>query len=275
MPFITTNDGVRLNLVEHGSGRPLVLVPGWSQTARQFAAQIEGLADRYRVIAIDMRGHGQSEKPAHGYKIQRLAQDLKDVLDALDLRMPPSPGTRWAAPSCGATGTCSARIGSEAPSSSTRCPRSPRCRPGRRRSGCSRARSSTMPACRLRSRLWPARRASRRRPGSSAACSPPAYPRTGWPRWSSSTCRCRAAHAAALLYNHATQDWRDVIPRVGWRTLVVGGKASFVSWQSQNWIHQQIRRLAAGAVRRRRRRTALHVHGEPGQVQRRGREFLG
>ena len=85
MPIITTNDGVRLSLVEKGRGRPLVLVPGWSQTARQFAAQIDGLADRYRVIAVDMRGHGQSEKPAHGYKIQRLAQDLKDVLDALDL----------------------------------------------------------------------------------------------------------------------------------------------------------------------------------------------
>ena len=48
------------------------------------------------------------------------------------------------------------------------------------------------------------------------------------------------AHAAALLYNHSTQDWRDVIPRVRWRTLVVGGKASFVSWQSQAWIHEQI-----------------------------------
>ena len=45
---------------------------------------------------------------------------------------------------------------------------------------------------------------------------------------------------ATLLYDHATQDWRDVIPRVGWRTLVIGGRASFVSWQSQTWIHEQI-----------------------------------
>ena len=35
---VTTNDGVRLALIEKGSGRPLVLVPGWSQTAQQFAA---------------------------------------------------------------------------------------------------------------------------------------------------------------------------------------------------------------------------------------------
>lgn len=48
------------------------------------------------------------------------------------------------------------------------------------------------------------------------------------------------AHAATLLYNHSTQDWRDVIPGVRWRTLVIGGKASFVSWQSQVWIHEQI-----------------------------------
>ena len=48
------------------------------------------------------------------------------------------------------------------------------------------------------------------------------------------------AYAAALLYNHSTQDWRDVIPTVRWRTLVVGGRVSFVSWQSQVWIHEQI-----------------------------------
>ena len=63
---ITTSDGVGLNVLEAGSGRPLVLIPGWSQAAEQFKFQIEGLADRYRVIAIDMRGLGDSDKPAHG-----------------------------------------------------------------------------------------------------------------------------------------------------------------------------------------------------------------
>jgi pimeloyl-ACP methyl ester carboxylesterase len=82
---ITTSDGVGLNVLEAGNGRPLVLIPGWSQAAEQFKFQIEGLADRYRVIAIDMRGHGDSDKPAHGYRIQRLAKDVWDALRAMNL----------------------------------------------------------------------------------------------------------------------------------------------------------------------------------------------
>ena len=73
MPHLTTNDGVRLHYVERGSGAPLVMIPGWSQTAAQFEHQTAGLSARRRVIAMDMRGHGESEKPEHGYKIQRLA----------------------------------------------------------------------------------------------------------------------------------------------------------------------------------------------------------
>ena len=83
---VAVNDGTQLSYLEAGEGKTLVLIPGWSQTAEQFKFQIEGLADRYRVIALDMRGHGDSAKPAYGYTIQRLAKDLEDVLVALDLR---------------------------------------------------------------------------------------------------------------------------------------------------------------------------------------------
>ena len=48
-------------------------------------------------------------------------------------------------------------------------------------------------------------------------------------------------HAADLLYNHATQDWRDLIPLINVPTLVVGGKASLVPWPSQVWISGQIK----------------------------------
>ena len=64
----------------------MVMIPGWSQTAAQFNYQIARLHDRYRLIALDMRGHGESDKPAFGYKIARLSKDLHDVLVALDLR---------------------------------------------------------------------------------------------------------------------------------------------------------------------------------------------
>lgn len=43
---VTTSDGVTLRYLEAGSGPPLVMIPGWSQTAAQFKHQIEGLSDR-------------------------------------------------------------------------------------------------------------------------------------------------------------------------------------------------------------------------------------
>ena len=80
--YFRTNDGVRLHYLEAGGGKPLVLVHGFSQTAEQFKFQIEGLADRYRVITLDLRGHGESEKPNFGLKMHRLAEDLREALIA-------------------------------------------------------------------------------------------------------------------------------------------------------------------------------------------------
>ena len=76
---------IRLNAIEKGHGPTLLLVPGWSQTAKSYRAQIDGLSDRYRVIAVDMRGHGDSPKPPSGYRIARLAQDLRDFILERDL----------------------------------------------------------------------------------------------------------------------------------------------------------------------------------------------
>jgi non-heme chloroperoxidase len=47
-------------------------------------------------------------------------------------------------------------------------------------------------------------------------------------------------HAATLLYNHSTQDWRDLIPRIQLPTLIVGGRVSTVPWRSQAWVAEQI-----------------------------------
>src|SRR5262245_21849016 len=82
---VTTSDGVPLHYIEAGEGKPVVLIPGWSQSAAQFKYQLAGLHDRYRLIALDMRGHGGSEIPAFGYKIARLSKDLHVVLVALNL----------------------------------------------------------------------------------------------------------------------------------------------------------------------------------------------
>ncbi len=80
-----TNDNVRLHYIDEGMGTPLVLLHGWSQSSEQYKYQIAALRDKYRVIALDMRGHGLSEKVSYGFKIYRLAKDVNELLCYLNL----------------------------------------------------------------------------------------------------------------------------------------------------------------------------------------------
>ena len=71
--------------LEAGQGEPLVLLPGWSQTAELFSAQLASLSSTHRVLALDHRGHGRSTTPATGYHLHRLAADVHALLVTLDL----------------------------------------------------------------------------------------------------------------------------------------------------------------------------------------------
>jgi pimeloyl-ACP methyl ester carboxylesterase len=82
---VLTNDGVRIHYVEAGEGEPVVLLPGFAQSALEFDKQIADLSRDYRVIAMDHRGHGRSDKPEYGYRVSRLAADLRELLLSLDL----------------------------------------------------------------------------------------------------------------------------------------------------------------------------------------------
>ncbi len=82
---IEIQDGTSLSLIDVGSGPALIIIPGWSQTVSAWEEQIAHLSKRNRVIALDHRGHGESGEPGHGYRVSRLAADLKEVLEALDL----------------------------------------------------------------------------------------------------------------------------------------------------------------------------------------------
>ena len=80
-----TSDGVQLSYIRQGSGRPIVLIHGWSQCAEEFKHQIEPLSARYDVIAVDQRSHGESQKVSYGLRISRLSKDLYELLTELDL----------------------------------------------------------------------------------------------------------------------------------------------------------------------------------------------
>lgn len=81
----TTSDGVELHFLEAGTGPTLVLLPGWSQSAALFHHQLEDLSDSFRCLALDYRGHGESAKPNYGYRVSRLAMDVREFLETQDL----------------------------------------------------------------------------------------------------------------------------------------------------------------------------------------------
>ncbi len=83
MASIQMNDGTVLRFTEKGDGPPLILVHGWNQTAALFDRQVSGLSDHFRVIALDLRGHGNSDAPDTGYRMSRHAMDLKTVIDQI------------------------------------------------------------------------------------------------------------------------------------------------------------------------------------------------
>jgi microsomal epoxide hydrolase len=79
----TTSDGVQLHYLEAGSGSLLVFVPGWTMPAEIWAAQLRHFAPSYRVVALDPRGQGHSDKPSWGYVPPRRALDIGELLQHL------------------------------------------------------------------------------------------------------------------------------------------------------------------------------------------------
>lgn len=83
---LTMSDGGRLRVVEQGTGPAMVLVHGFTLAAAIWHFQLPALAAAgYRVVAYDQRGHGASTAGREGLTLDRLAADLGQVLDALDL----------------------------------------------------------------------------------------------------------------------------------------------------------------------------------------------
>lgn len=81
---IQVEEGVSLHIVDWGGEGPvLFFVPSWSSTSHTFDDFAPRFTDHYRVLVMNLRGHGPSSRPDHGYTIERLTQDIADVLDAL------------------------------------------------------------------------------------------------------------------------------------------------------------------------------------------------
>ncbi|MEQ1698331.1 MAG: alpha/beta hydrolase [Hyphomicrobiaceae bacterium] len=86
MPYVKAQDGTELFYEESGQGQPLVMIHGWPLSTRMWEYQMTVLSGQgIRCIAYDRRGFGRSDHPPQGYDFDTLADDLKALMDALDL----------------------------------------------------------------------------------------------------------------------------------------------------------------------------------------------
>ncbi len=238
--YFTTSDNVRLHYIEAGKGKPLVLIPGWSQTAAQFKHQMSDLSADYRVIAIDMRGHGESDKPNHGYRIHRLSADVHEFLVAKGLRDVTIGGHSMG---CSVIWGYWELYGSDRLSKILLIDQMPMI---------------------TANPIWPAQEKEdagaiftpvslyetinalagpdgvKTTEGFITGMYTPRYARDELAWVIRQNLKMPRQHAADLLFDHATNDWRDIIKRINIPTLVVGGKTSLVGWKSQEWIARQI-----------------------------------
>ncbi len=93
-----TLDAVRLHYVTCGSGDPVVLLHGWPQTWYEWRRIMPALAERFTVIAPDMRGLGDSSKPATGYDKRTVAGDIHQLVLKLGFEKIFLVGHDWGGP---------------------------------------------------------------------------------------------------------------------------------------------------------------------------------
>ena len=87
MGTITTKDGTEIFYKDWGTGQPILFSHGWPLSGDAWEAQMLFFGHNgYRVIAHDRRGHGRSSQPWDGNNMDQYADDLAELIEALDLK---------------------------------------------------------------------------------------------------------------------------------------------------------------------------------------------
>lgn len=85
MPYIEVAKEVRLYYEDWGAGPVVLFIHGWTMSHKVWSYQTLELSRRFRTIALDLRGHGSSDKPLSTYAFPEYAYDLRNFITALNL----------------------------------------------------------------------------------------------------------------------------------------------------------------------------------------------
>ena len=237
---IVTNDGVRLSVIDVGRGPPLVILPAWTNAAIAYWRQIVDFARDHRVIAVDMRGHGESEKTEHGYRVGRFGADLEGLLASLDVHdavlMGHSMGCAVIWAYLDLYGPGRARKLVLVDQAATQLIQPWWSAAERRDFGCNNTASELFDFCASLSGT-DGERVTRE---LFLGLFTPGFPLEEAEAIVGEILKMPRRHAASLMLDHATRDWRDVIGQIRLPALVVGARRSVFPAESQAWIASRI-----------------------------------
>lgn len=83
--YLEAEDGAKIYYEDHGEGHPLLLVHGWMCSSKFWQKNVPDLAKAFRVVAVDLRGHGNSSKTLTGHTVRQYARDVREVIEHLGL----------------------------------------------------------------------------------------------------------------------------------------------------------------------------------------------
>src|ERR1035437_6008874 len=84
--YLETRDSAKIYYQDQGEGQPILLVHGWMCSSKFWQKNVPDLVSEFRVVTIDLRGHGNSSKTLTSHTIGQYARDVREVIEHLGLQ---------------------------------------------------------------------------------------------------------------------------------------------------------------------------------------------